>query len=98
MLTDVSFFLWEFTPRMTLVRKGVLEHVSEKPDTLQQSSTWKVDDLKALAIIVELLSPSYQTMERHYLRMMRGIFFGHFRTAEPSQSGTASKTVEQGTA
>ena len=63
-LTDENYFLWEFTTRMTLARKGVLEHVLKKPETMEQSSTWKVNDLKALAIIVKLLSPTYQTMVR----------------------------------
>ena len=63
-LTDENYFLWEFTTRMTLARKGVIEHVLEKPETIKQSSTWKVNDLKALAIIVKLLSPTYQTMVR----------------------------------
>ena len=49
---------------MALARKGVLEHVLEKPDTLKQSSTWKDDDPKALDIIVKLISPTYHTMVR----------------------------------
>ena len=56
MLTDENYFLWEFTTWMELARKRVLEHVLEKPDTLQQSSTWKTDDLKALDIIVKCKS------------------------------------------
>uniref|UniRef100_M4BW76 Uncharacterized protein n=1 Tax=Hyaloperonospora arabidopsidis (strain Emoy2) TaxID=559515 RepID=M4BW76_HYAAE len=56
MLTDENYFLWEFTTWMELARKRVLEHVLEKPDTLQQSSTWKTDDPKALDIIVKCKS------------------------------------------
>ena len=63
-LTDENYFHWEFIMRMALARKGVLERVKKEPDTLQQSSTWKADDLKVLAIIVKLISPTYQTMVR----------------------------------
>lgn len=49
---------------MTLARKGVLDYVLAKPEPSQQSNEWKANDLKALAIIVKLLSPTFQTMVR----------------------------------
>ena len=44
---------------MALARKGVLEHVLEKSETMQQSGTWKAYYLKALALIVNFLFPTY---------------------------------------
>jgi hypothetical protein len=64
-LTTDNYFLWEFPTRMSLVRKGVADHVLVKPEPhMQQSSNWKADDLKALALIVKRLSPMFQTMIR----------------------------------
>lgn len=51
---------------MTIARKGLLDHVHLKPEQAMQLDTqeWKAKDLKAQALIVKLLSPTYQTMVR----------------------------------
>ena len=55
-----NYFLCDFGTQMTLARKGDIEHVLMTPETLQQSITWKTDDLKAMYIIVKCLSPTYR--------------------------------------
>ena len=65
-LTDDNYFMWEFNARMAVARKDLLDHVLVKPEpaVLRENPGWKVADLKALAVLVKLLSPSYQCMVR----------------------------------
>ncbi|CAI5734061.1 unnamed protein product [Peronospora farinosa] len=65
-LTDDNYFMWEFNARMTLARKDLLDHVLIKPEpaVLRENPGWKVADMKALAVLVKLLSPTYQCMVR----------------------------------
>uniref|UniRef100_A0AAV1T9V0 Polyprotein n=1 Tax=Peronospora matthiolae TaxID=2874970 RepID=A0AAV1T9V0_9STRA len=58
--------MWEFNARMTLARKDLLDHVMVKPESavLRKLPEWKVADMKALAVLVKLLSPTYQCMVR----------------------------------
>ncbi|CAI5722170.1 unnamed protein product [Peronospora effusa] len=65
-LTDDNYFMWEFYARMTLARKDLLDHVLIKPEpaVLRENPGWKVADMKALAVLVKLLSPTYQCMFR----------------------------------
>ena len=65
LLTTDNYFLWEFTERMTLARKGVHTHIDSKPEPQQlQDPKWKAEDIRALALIVKSLSPTFQTMVR----------------------------------
>ena len=65
-LRDDNYFLWEFNARMTLARKSLIDHIVIKPEQAAQRDTpeWKASDLKALAVLVKLLNPTYQSMVR----------------------------------
>ncbi|CAI5708033.1 unnamed protein product [Peronospora farinosa] len=65
-LTDDSYFMWEFNARMKLARKDLLDHVLIKPEpaVLRENPGWKVADMKALAVLVKLISSTYQCMVR----------------------------------
>ncbi|GMF66182.1 unnamed protein product [Phytophthora lilii] len=67
-LTYENYFLWEFNARMTLARKGLQDHVvaAMKPEeaVLRKTNEWKVADMKALAVVAKMLSPTYQSMIR----------------------------------
>ena len=67
-LTDDNYFMWEFNARMNLARKDLLDHVKIKPEpaVLRENPGWKVADMKSLAVLVKLLSPTYQCMARKY--------------------------------
>ena len=60
-LTDDNYFMWEFN-----ARKDLLDHVMVKPESavLREIPEWKVADMKALAVLVKLLSPTYKCMVR----------------------------------
>ncbi|KAE8908337.1 hypothetical protein PF005_g24995 [Phytophthora fragariae] len=66
-LNDTNYFLWEFNARMALARKGLQGHVTAmKPEDAGRRETeeWKAADMKALAIVAKMLSPTYQSMIR----------------------------------
>ncbi|KAJ0392282.1 hypothetical protein P43SY_006190 [Pythium insidiosum] len=65
-LKDDNYFLWEFNARMALARKDLLHHIELKPEDAmhRNSSEWKSADMKALAVLSKLLSPTYQSMIR----------------------------------
>ena len=65
-LSDDKSFMWEFISRITLARKDLLDHVLIEPESevLRENPVWKVADMKALAVPVKLLSPTYQYMVR----------------------------------
>ena len=65
-LTDENYFSWEFNARMALARKELLDHVSLKPEQamVRETAEWKAADVKALAILTRLLSPTYQSLIR----------------------------------
>ena len=67
-LTDDNYIMWEFNARMNLARKDLLDHVKIKPEpaVLRENPGWKVADMKSLAVLVKLLSPTYQCMARKY--------------------------------
>ncbi|KAL7995831.1 putative integrase, catalytic core, Zinc finger, CCHC-type, ribonuclease H-like superfamily [Plasmopara halstedii] len=58
--------MWEFCARMALARKDLLEHVEIKSEQAVQRGNprWKAEDMKALAVLVKMLSPTYQSMVR----------------------------------
>lgn len=50
---------------MNLARKELVNHVLVKPEpAMQLPSSWRAGDLKALAIIVKFLNPTFQSMVR----------------------------------
>ncbi|GMF39254.1 unnamed protein product [Phytophthora fragariaefolia] len=65
-LRDDNYFLWEFNARMTLARKDLLNHIVLKSEEAERRSTvaWEAAGLKALAVLVKLLGPTYQSMVR----------------------------------
>ncbi|POM62824.1 polyprotein [Phytophthora palmivora] len=65
-LQDDNYFLWEFNARMALARKNLLSHVQVKSENAVEprSAKWEASDMKALGILVQLLSPNYQAMVR----------------------------------
>lgn len=66
-ITDENNYLWEFTARMTLAGKEILDHVAMKPEGVMEQATaeWKTADLKALSIITRMLIPVLQSMIRN---------------------------------
>ncbi|KAL7678766.1 hypothetical protein Plhal304r1_c092g0172081 [Plasmopara halstedii] len=58
--------MWAFCARMALTRKDLLEHVEIKSEQAVQRDDprWKAEDMKALAVLVKMLSPTYQSMVR----------------------------------
>ena len=46
-----NYFHWEFNMKMTLARKGLLEHILEVKSEQEMTEDWKVKDMKAFAII-----------------------------------------------
>ncbi|KAE9040709.1 hypothetical protein PR003_g4256 [Phytophthora rubi] len=66
-LTDDNYFMWEFNARMALARKGLSVHIAAmKPEDTARRETeeWKAADMKALAVVAKMLSPTYQSMIR----------------------------------
>ncbi|KAE9350619.1 hypothetical protein PF008_g6345 [Phytophthora fragariae] len=66
-LTDTNYFMWEFNARMVLARKGLQDHVAAmKLENAVRRGTeeWKAADMKALAVVAKMLSPTYQSMVR----------------------------------
>ncbi|DBA01364.1 TPA: hypothetical protein N0F65_001603 [Lagenidium giganteum] len=54
---------------MTLAWKDLIGHIKTKPEqphVSRNSPEWKATDLKALAVLVKLLSPTYQSMIREW--------------------------------
>ncbi|POM81574.1 Putative Polyprotein [Phytophthora palmivora] len=71
-LTDENYFMWEFNARMDLARKDLLDHILLKPESAVQRDTpqWKAADMKALAVVVKMLTPTYQSMVRECKRVV----------------------------
>ena len=66
-LREDNYFVWEFNARMRLAKKGLLEHLDamkapEEGDAA--ASTWKVNDMKAFAIVSTMISINLQSMVR----------------------------------
>ncbi|KAJ0394531.1 hypothetical protein ATCC90586_008633 [Pythium insidiosum] len=67
-LNDNNYFLWEFNARMALARKDLLGHLDVKPeDAVNAPAVWKAADMKALAVLSKMLSPTYQMMHVNIL-------------------------------
>ena len=68
-LKEDNYFAWEFNARIKLAKKGLLEHIdatkapSEGDDAY--ASEWKVNDMKAFAIVCTMITPSLQSMVRN---------------------------------
>jgi hypothetical protein len=61
-----NYFLWEFNARMALARKSFQDHITFKLEdaVLRHTNGWIASDLKAFAILAEMLPPVYQSMLR----------------------------------
>ncbi|KAJ0392461.1 hypothetical protein P43SY_002015 [Pythium insidiosum] len=67
-MNDDNYFLWEFSARMALARKGLAGHVEitpEKAVALSSNEMWKTADSKAMGVIAKMLSSPYQAMIRN---------------------------------
>ena len=60
-----NYFHWEFNMKMTLARKGLLEHILEVKSEQEMTEDWKVKDMKAFAIIAQGIEVKHQTKIRH---------------------------------
>ncbi|KAE9179886.1 hypothetical protein PF004_g25007 [Phytophthora fragariae] len=66
-LTDDNYFMWVFNARMALARNGLQVHIAAiKPEDAARRETeeWKAADMKPLAVVAKMLSPTYQSMIR----------------------------------
>ena len=60
-----NYFDWEFNKKMTLAKKGLLEHIFEVKSENEMTEDWKVSDIKAFAIIAQEIEVTHQTKIRH---------------------------------
>lgn len=68
MLRDGNYFYWEFNARMKLAKKSLLDHIdaTKAPQANDpRVEEWKVNDLKAFAIISTMIEPRFQSMVRN---------------------------------
>ena len=65
LLSNDNYFHWEFNMKMTLARKGLLEHVREVKSEDEMTADWKVKDLKAFAIIAQGIEVEHQSKIRN---------------------------------
>ncbi|KAL7682489.1 hypothetical protein Plhal304r1_c049g0131791 [Plasmopara halstedii] len=66
-LSDDNYYLWEFNVWMALTIKGMQEDLEAmKPEDAARRETeeWKAADMKALAIVAQILNSTYQSMIR----------------------------------
>ena len=73
-LTEDNYFVWEFNARMKLAKKGLLEHIDATKTPSEgdaNASIWKVNDMKAFAIICTMINPSLQSMVRNAGRLQK---------------------------
>nr|CCA19021.1 putative polyprotein [Albugo laibachii Nc14] len=66
-LQQNNYFTWEFSTRMKLMKKGLLDHLDELKTPNSEDSAaelWKVNDLKAFAIVASSIIPDLQSMAR----------------------------------
>ena len=67
MLREDNYFSWELSARMQLMRKGLLDHIDLVKTPSEDDSNagiWKINDMKAFAIISTMMSPNLQSMVR----------------------------------
>lgn len=64
LLGSANYFHWEFNMRMTLARKGLLEHITVVKTSEEASNEWKVNDQKAYAIIAQGIQVVHQSKIR----------------------------------
>ena len=66
-LREDNYFVWEFNARVRLAKKRLTEHLDamKAPEEGDASaSTWKVNDMKAFAIVSTMISTNLQSMVR----------------------------------
>nr|CCA28032.1 putative polyprotein [Albugo laibachii Nc14] len=67
MLREDNYSSWEFSARMQLMRKGLLDHIDMVKTPGEDDSNaadWKVNDMKAFAIVSTMIRPNLQSMFR----------------------------------
>ena len=60
-LNEDNYFAWEFNARMKLAKKGLMVHIDATKAPSEggvNSSIWKVNDIKAFAIICTMINSS----------------------------------------
>ncbi|GMF16735.1 unnamed protein product [Phytophthora lilii] len=70
LLGSGNYFHWEFNMRMTLARKGLLEHVLVIKPENEITEGWLMNDAKALGIIAQGVELQHQTKIRSATRAM----------------------------
>lgn len=53
LLGSENYFHWEFNMRMTLARKGLLDHIRTEKKENEMTNEWRVFDEKAYAIVAQ---------------------------------------------
>ena len=53
LLGSSNYYHWEFNMRMTLARKGLLEHIAGVKPEAARTVEWRANDMKAFAIIAQ---------------------------------------------
>ena len=64
LLGSENYFHWEFNMRMTLARKGLLDHIMIVKHEHEWTEDWRVKDMKAFAIIAQGIEVEHQSKIR----------------------------------
>ncbi|KAJ0392280.1 hypothetical protein ATCC90586_011623 [Pythium insidiosum] len=65
LLGNDNYFHWEFNMRMTLARKGLLNHIEGVKMGAELTDEWRAKDMKAYAIIAQGIEVEHQSKIRH---------------------------------
>nr|CCA17332.1 putative polyprotein [Albugo laibachii Nc14] len=68
MLNEDNYFVWEFNTRLKLMKKGLLDHIDAIKTPIvdnQVPELWRVNDLKAFAIILMSIGINLQSSIRN---------------------------------
>ena len=63
-LNEDNYFVWEFNTRLKLIKKGLLDHIDATKVPIAENQvheSWRVNDLKAFAIISMSIGISFQS-------------------------------------
>nr|CCA23134.1 AlNc14C182G8236 [Albugo laibachii Nc14] len=66
-LQQNNYFIWEFSTRVKLMKIGLLDHLDglKTPNSEDSAAEmWKVNDMKAFAVVASSISPNLQSMAR----------------------------------
>ena len=67
-LNEDNYFVWEFNTRLKLIKKGLLDHIDATKVPIAENQvheSWRVNDLKAFAIISMSIGNSFQSLIRN---------------------------------